>query len=162
MAEALVFWGAMSHVPYATEYTPAPDRRPGAVTTFYVYCGLMVLLYLLAAVGGVLMLANANAIADRDPEITTQDANAYGWILLGMGLILATAFFIPPLLPRRKWAWIIGIIMIALGLTSCCLWPLCIPLMVFYVQSPARQWYNEEAQEQPGPKWPGFSERSGP
>lgn len=152
----------MSHVPYATEFTPAPDRRPGAMTTFYVYCGLMVLLYLVVAAGGVLVLANAYEMAAGDPEMTPQDAMIMGWIMLGMGLAFAIAFFVPPLLPRRKWAWIVGIIMIALGLTSCCLWPLCIPLMVYYVQRPTRLWYSEEEETQPGQDRPQWSYPPGP
>lgn len=132
----------MSQIPYATAYTPAPDRRPGAVTTFYVYCGLMALLYLGVAVLGGFFLVMAGGMAVDDPEMTQQEATVFGAMMLALGLVLALAFAIAPFLPRRTWAWVVGIILIALGLTSCLFWPLCIPLLVFYVQSPTRLWYG--------------------
>lgn len=123
--------------------TPAtPPRRTGAVIAFYVYCVLMALLYLLMLVGGLFVLFYAAEIALEDPNTTIAQAQFIGGMLTVMGLVFSLLFLIPPLLPRAKWAWIVGIIAIALGLTSCCTWPFTIPLMIFYVQEPTRRWYG--------------------
>lgn len=124
------------HQPYL------PPSRPGAVTTFYVYCALMVAIYLLVAVVGVVFMTMAAEIAADDPEMTQAEARVMGIVFLAMGAVLAVIFAIPPFLPRAKWAWIVGIIAIAFGLTSCCFWPLCIPLLIYYVQEPTRLWYG--------------------
>ena len=135
----------MTQMPYYTVPQQAwPVQRPGAVMTFYDYCVLMVLLYLAVAGLGVFFLANAAGIAADDPEMTAAEARIMGWIWLAVGLFFALVFVVPPLLPRRRWAWIVGIVMISLGLTSCCLWPLCIPLLIYYVQGPTRWWYGME------------------
>jgi hypothetical protein len=133
----------MSYVPYANSQTMWP-YRPGAVTTFYVYCGLMILIYLLVAAMGAFFLMMAAEIAAEDPEMSEAEARIFGTIFLAMGGVLAVMFAIPPFLPRRKWAWIVGIVAISFGLTSCCFWPLCIPLLIYYVQEPTRRWYGLE------------------
>ena len=133
----------MTHIPYyVTPQQAWPLTRPGAVTTFYVYCGLMVLLYLFVTAAGVFYYAMAAEMAADEPNMTVQEARILGGIMMAMGLFFALLFAIPPFLPRAMWAWIIGIIAIALGLTSCCLWPLCIPLLIYYVNAKTRAWYG--------------------
>ena len=55
---------------YGGQDFSASTPRPGAVIAFYVYCGLMVLLYAVLLGAGIVMFAMAADIAADDPEMT--------------------------------------------------------------------------------------------
>ena len=45
-------------------------------------------------------------------------------------------------LPRAKWAWVYGIILIAIGMGSCCFWPICIPLLIKWIDPNFKAWFE--------------------
>ncbi len=52
------------------------------------------------------------------------------------------------LLPRRPWAWIAHLVLIARGLTSCCTMPASIPLLVIWRKPETQASYGKGRQGQ--------------
>jgi multidrug transporter EmrE-like cation transporter len=118
---------------------------PPAVTWFKVYAGAMALLCLGMFIGGIAIL---NIPADGfDPEAPFGDDERLGLLLYGWGFTLfglpLTALFAAGLFakPTRFW-WIVGIVLIALGLTSVCCLPFSIPLLLFWLKPDVKEWFN--------------------
>jgi len=59
-----------------------------------------------------------------------------------MGLALCAAIGVGLLAPRRKWGWVYALVVICLGLTSCCTMPACIPLLIFWLKPETKAYYN--------------------
>jgi hypothetical protein len=130
--------------PYAPpQYSTAPDfvRPPGVVKWFKLYCAFLVLVYLAVSAFGVFLLqlepGDLADFADDPSEIRIQ---AYAMLIVGppFAVIYGLAFF----LPRRSWAWICGIVLISLTMTSLCCLPAAIPLLIFWVRQDARAYFN--------------------
>jgi hypothetical protein len=43
---------------------------------------------------------------------------------------------------RKKWVWILHLVLIALGFTSCACWPFCIPLIFAWLKPEVKAWYG--------------------
>lgn len=117
-------------IPYAT-----PHQRPGVVVWMNVYAVFMALLYVLCSVGGVLLWLNLEAMQGDEDFAPT------AIVLMVVGPPLAIAFGIAPFLPRRKWAWIYDIVLIAIGLSGCTL-VAAVPLLIFWLQQRTKDWFN--------------------
>ena len=63
-------------------------------------------------------------------------------VMVAIGIILFTAFVVALLLPNTSGAWIFHIILIAVGLSSCCLWPATIPLMIAWLKPETQRWFG--------------------
>jgi hypothetical protein len=63
-------------------------------------------------------------------------------ILAAVSLPLAAIYAVGPFLPRRRWAWVWHLVLIAIGLTSCACVPFCVPLLVFWIRPDAQAWYG--------------------
>ena len=110
----------------------AQDNELGAKTFFWyrIYLGVMVALYLLFVIGGAYL-----AIAQPDmPDSAPGETLIMGVIYGGLGLVFVIIYAVALVLPRQPYNWIVGIVMIAIGMTSCCLWPVLIPLLIFWVK----------------------------
>ena len=59
---------------------------------------------------------------------------AMGIFYAAVGLLMFFVFAAAALLPAKPYNWIVGIVIIALGFSSCCLWPACIPLLIYWVK----------------------------
>ena len=136
---------AVTHLDYAGPGA-AGERRPGVIAWFWVYCGLMVALYVMVLGAGVFFLAAPRMfmgpIGGPEDELAMRIT---GGVYAAMGLLLAAAFVVPFFAGRRKWRWIYGIVLIALGMTSCCFLPLLIPLLIFWVKPEVRAWHGYDA-----------------
>lgn len=126
-------------------------EKPQVVTWYHVYCGAMVLLYLLVAVMGAVFVffADDMATGDEPPEQYV----ATGVMLGGMGVVLLVAFAIGLFLPRSPGAWTYGIVLIALGLTSVCCLPATLPLLIFWVKPQTQQYYGKGPKQPPWEDW---------
>ena len=96
---------------------------------YFAYCSLMAALYATCIAGGTwaLFLANGDE-ADRIGSI-------FGiTILIAISFPLCLLFAIGPFLPTKKWAWVYGLVLIAIGLTSPCCMPVSIPLLIYWIQ----------------------------
>ena len=113
-------------------------KPPPVVVWFKVYTGLMTLLYLVCFVGGVVLVYYADEIPGLDPtEILVQ-----GIILAVMGLPFAIVFALPLFFKPKPWVWIYNIVMIAIGMTSCCCIPACVPLLIFWLKPEVKLWFG--------------------
>ncbi|MFO0959890.1 MAG: hypothetical protein U0800_21055 [Isosphaeraceae bacterium] len=117
--------------------------KPGVVTWLKVYATAMGVLYFLMFVFMVLAWVGIQ-ISDPD-EFETQDRVVLGMVFPVLGLIsaaLAGVFLAPLALPRKPWVWVYGIVLIAIGLSNCALWPATIPLIIFWIRPEVRRYYG--------------------
>jgi hypothetical protein len=66
----------------------------------------------------------------------------YGIILLVVGAALLVACVAGFFLPRRPLAWIAHLVLISIGLTSCCTIPAPVPLLVAWLKPDLRAWFG--------------------
>ena len=112
----------------------------------------MALLYLaLAAMGIVFMFS------EPDPEMSAAEAKVMGSVFLILGLIFFVPYAIAPLLPRRSWVWVLGLVLICIGLTSACCLPACIPLLIFWLKPEMKQFYGRHSNPIPPPPPPQWN-----
>lgn len=123
---------------------PTPGRRPAVVLWQYVYCALMALLYLGVAIAGAVMAIFRHQMVDE--TTTPNELLVMGLILFAVGLAFAVPFVAAPLLPRRRWVWVLHLVLIAVGMTSCACLPACIPLLVFWIRPDTQAWFGGLAQ----------------
>lgn len=117
-----------------------PVRTPTVFYWYVAYCIGLALLYAACVIAGVVLMVGAAEFGD-----TAEDRIALlilGAVLTVLCLPLAIMFIAAPLLPRRKWAWIYGIVLIVIGLTSGCTMIPCVILLVFWLQDPARRYFE--------------------
>ncbi len=100
-------------IPYAN-YPGRP--RLGVVTWYFVYAFAMAVLYLLCIGLGIAFLFIT-------PSNPSDNLVIPGIAILIVSIPLTIMFGIAPFLPRKKWVWIYGIVLIAIGLTSICTMP---------------------------------------
>jgi uncharacterized membrane protein len=77
-------------------------------------------------------------------EMKAFAAKLTGILFLGLGLVLMAAFLIPLFVKPRPWVWIYDLVLICLGLTSCCFWPICIPLLLFWVKPETKIYFAKK------------------
>jgi hypothetical protein len=59
-----------------------------------------------------------------------------------MGVALAAPFAVAPFLPRRRWVWVLHVVLIALGMTSCACIPATVPLLIFWIRPETQAWFG--------------------
>jgi hypothetical protein len=127
--------------PYAPPgFQPAPieGARPGVVLWAKLYAAAFALMYLACTVGGVLLVVVGSGAGVHDAE----KAMIQGWVMAVLGPILLVLSIIALAAPRKKWGWVVNIVLIGLGCTSCMCLPASIPLMTFWLKPETRRWYS--------------------
>jgi len=81
--------------------------------------------------------ASVNANVPSSPD----EAYLQGMIYVILGAVFLGAFAVSFLLGRGKFAWTYNLVLICIGLTSCCCLPSNIPLLIFWIRNDCRQWY---------------------
>ena len=128
-------------------------EAPPAYKWFVVYCVLMAVLYLVVAVMGIVFLV---VDAPPDQEMDPVEAKIMGAVFLVMGLMFFVPYAATPFLPRKSWVWVVGIVLICLGLTSACCLPVCIPLLIYWLKPEMKAFYGRDvvtAPPPPPPQW---------
>lgn len=94
------------------------QNETGRKTFFWyrVYCAVLALLYLAVGIFGAVI-----AVPIDSREYSEQELMIMGVIYAVLGGVFFVAFSIALFLPPRPYNWIVGIVMMAIGLTSCCL-----------------------------------------
>jgi hypothetical protein len=121
------------------------------VWTWYVaYAVCMALLYVLTAIMGAAYLAGAGFLVVEQADQALM--GFYGIFMLGLGVIFAALYGAAPFLPKKNWAWVYHLVMICIGLTSCCCLPVCIPLLIYWLKPETKSMFG--AGPRPGPLGP--------
>lgn len=117
-------------------HSSEPQKPP--VWGWYVtYCIAMAVLYLVIVVAGFVTLLVGPTGLDVDPV----ENKIISFIFIGMGLALLIPFAAGPLLPRRRWAWVVGLVLICIGMTSTCCLPVSIPLLIWWIKPETKEYY---------------------
>jgi len=120
-----------------TEALP-PSTPPRVVFWFRIYTGCMTVVYLLCVLAAPLLyFASTRAHGEEAVMFKVQAA-----VLLAVGAVLAMVFALPFLLPRKPWVWIYDLVLICIGMTSCCILPAAIPLLIYWFKAEVKDWFN--------------------
>ena len=115
--------------------------KPKAILWYQIYCGLLAAVYLLLIITGVVILAI--------PAASLETKNFEKFWTAGICIVFGVPFLFASLLPLfvepKPWLWVYGIVLIALGLTSCCFWPVCIPLLIFWLKPDIQRFFGRNA-----------------
>ena len=116
------------------------DNETGrkAFLWYRVYCGVMVAIYfLVAALGAVLAVYRPTT-----REYSSDETMIMGIIYAIAGVIFLIVFAVFLFLPRKPYNWIVGIVAIAIGMTSCCLVPFMIPLLIYWIKPETKAFFG--------------------
>lgn len=94
----------------------------------------MLALYVAVALGGIAMVIFSADIAAGDPKNDAGEVAVIGGVYAVLGLGLTALFAVGLIWRKGNGAWIYQVILIVLGLTSCCTWPATIPLLIYWVK----------------------------
>ncbi len=117
------------------------ETRPKVITWYNIYLWTLALMYVLVALAGVVLFltpATQLGIEEMEKMIIAS-------VCLAMGAPLAVASLLPFAFHTKPWLWVYGIVMIAIGLTSCCFWPVCIPLLVAWIKPDVQRYFGKDA-----------------
>ena len=119
---------------------------PYAHKWFVVYCILMALIYITMAVMGIVYM-----FIEPDKDMSPAEAKLMGIVFLILGLVFFVPYALAPFLPRKRWVWVFGLVLICIGLTSACCLPVCIPLLIFWLKPEMKAFYGRTLSPLPPP-----------
>ena len=131
------------------------SAAPPVVSWYRIYAGAMALLYLACIVAGIFLLIFSQEIAAADPEMPSWMMVFYGAFIIGIGLVLAAAYAAALFLPPRPWTWIYHLVLIGIGMTSCCCIPAAIPLIIYWLKPETQAWFGRGPLNPAGSPGPG-------
>lgn len=108
---------------------PLTPRAQSILRWYRLYCGAMALMYLACVIGGAVLIS-LDAAHFEGEELR---ARVTGVLLAGLGAPALAAFALAFVLPRRRWAWTYGLVLICIGMTSVCCLPACVPLLIAWL-----------------------------
>ena len=110
----------------------AEDNSVGRRTFFWyrVYCAVTAGFYVLLVIFGLIIALDPSIQYSRDQE----EAMVVGFAYVISGGVFGLGYLIALLLPRKPYNWIVGIVVIAFGMTICCFLPAMIPLLIFWLK----------------------------
>jgi MFS family permease len=116
------------------------DNEIGRKTFLWyrVYCGFLMVMYLLVTLLGVFLAA----FAPDTREYKSEETFIMGIIYAVLGVVFFIVFAVALFLPRKPYNWIVGIVMMALGMTSCCFLPFLIPLIIYWVKPETKAYFG--------------------
>ena len=114
----------------------ADGIRPRVVLITYVWCVTMALVQV--GIAGLLSFLFVREPEDAMP-ISVQLVR---WAIVCFVLILAFGHAVMPVLPRRKPAWVYGIVLLGLSCTSLLTAPVAVPIPIFWVKPAVREYFN--------------------
>lgn len=119
---------------------------PPVYRWFVIYCVCMALLYLVTAGMGIVFL-----FIEPDQDMSEVEARVMGVMFLILGLVFFVPYALAPFLPRKSWVWILGLVLICIGLTSACCLPACVPLLIFWLKPEMKDFYGRTMTPLPPP-----------
>jgi hypothetical protein len=124
---------------------------PPVYRWFVAYSIFMALLYAFTALMGIFFL-----FMEPDAEMSAEEAKIMGSVMIAMGLLFCVPYAAAPFLPRQSWVWILGLVLICIGLTSACCLPACVPLLIFWLKPEMKAFYGrnlDPVAPPPPPQW---------
>lgn len=115
-----------------TDSMSEEPQGPPVWKWYVAYCALMAIMYFLVVIVGVVLFAIAAGSEMNQRE--AQESLVLGLIYIVLGLLFLAPYAAAPFLPRRRWAWVVGIVLIGIGMTSMCCLPAAIPLLIFWLK----------------------------
>jgi hypothetical protein len=115
-------------------------EEPSVVCWYRVTLGAMAAIYLGCVVLGGVLVRFHREIAAHEPEDEPRVIRFGGVLCIALGILLLAAYVAGFFLPRKPRAWIAHLVLIAIGLTSCCTLPASIPLLVFWLKPEVQAW----------------------
>ena len=114
----------------------------GRKTFFWyrVYCATLTVLYLAVAIFGILITLVPLETKRYEPEELQIMGILYAVLGIVFFIVSAVALFLPP----KPYNWVVGLIMIAIGMTSCCLWPAVVPLLIFWLKPETQEFFGRK------------------
>lgn len=112
----------------------------GQKTFFWyrVYCALMVLLYAGVLVFGIFLARGDFSTRDYSPQELALTGIIYAVVSTVLLIGFAVALFLPP----KPYNWIVGLVTICIGMTSCCFAPFLIPLIIYWLKPETKAFFG--------------------
>jgi len=108
--------------------------KPQVVVWYKVFCGAMAAVYLLLIFFGIFLVIEG--AHDEETFIN-------GIMFCLMGPPFAIAFGLGIFWDEKSWHWIYGLVLICLTLTSCCCFPVSIPLLIYWLKPETKSYFNQ-------------------
>lgn len=127
------------------------QEPPSAYKWFVAYCIFMALGYLTVAVMGIVFM-----FVEPDAEMSAAEARIMSVVFFVVGLVFFVPYAAVPFLPRQSWVWVLGLVLICIGLSSACCLPVCIPLLIFWLKPEMKAFYGRTLNPltpPPPPQW---------
>lgn len=124
------------------EFRPAAVAPP-VYTWYKVYCIAMAVMYLFVVALGVFFLVGGRFIAEK-----SDDKMAFmimGPLYAVLGLVMMVPFVVALFLSPKPWVWVYGIVLISIGMSSCCCLPATLPLLIYWVKPDVQRYFGREA-----------------
>ncbi|MFY9227626.1 MAG: hypothetical protein WAQ98_33445 [Blastocatellia bacterium] len=118
---------------------------PKVLKWYKAYCVMIGLMYLLMLGVGICLLVIDPSILGTDPSDLEklEEIKIQSVIMVVLGLVFAIPYSIAPFLPKKPWVWVYGIVLIGITMSSCCLLPLAIPLLIYWIKPETKYWYGK-------------------
>ncbi|MDD5584644.1 MAG: hypothetical protein PHV55_06290 [Candidatus Omnitrophica bacterium] len=114
------------------------NEKPKVYPWFVTYCILMCVLYLFVFGMGLLLPHFAQYTSEKQ-----LDAKITGPLYMFFGLIFFVAYAIAPFLKPGPGAWVYDLVLICIGMTSCCCLPITIPLLIFWIKPETKSYFGK-------------------
>jgi len=116
---------------------PAGMDKPPVVLWYQIYCIGLAVLYV-SVLGFMVVMG---VIAARGASMKPEDLIVSGVVAV-MCVPFAVFYAAAPFLPNKPWAWTYGIVAIAIGMTSACCLPACVPLLIYWMKPETKMFFG--------------------
>ena len=107
--------------------------KPQVVVWYKFFCGSMAALY------GLLLFLGVFIVSSLPPD---DEAFIDGILLLLVGPPFAIVFGLGIFWDEKPWHWVYGIVLICISLTSCCCFPVSIPLLIYWLKPETKSYFT--------------------
>ena len=126
---------------FSPDNVTPPACKPAVWNWYIAYVAAMALMYAVVSVLGIVLLVIEPSLL----EMESAELKVQGAVCFVMGALLFLPFAAAPFIPRRPWTWIYHLVLICLGMTSCCCLPATIPLLIFWLKPDCKQFFGRAA-----------------
>jgi len=107
---------------------------------YRVYLALLAVLYLAVTVFGIVLTTAPMETRRYEQDELVLMGIIYAILGAIFFVVFAVAFFLPP----KPYNWIVGIVMLAIGMTSCCFLPAVVPLFIYWIKPETQAFFGRK------------------